>query len=127
MRKSYIARVLLLPIIVALVTTLSMLFIERESESKVMSFSRYENLMLFMLFYLGNYIFTIVLVAPINIYISKKFGNKLKSLILFNVIGLILIGCIDIWFFTLGDFNSIYLIFPLFSILSFIRFVSDVK
>ncbi|MFE3575951.1 pilus assembly protein PilB [Lysinibacillus sp. NPDC059133] len=118
MTKSYMAKILLLPIIVALVTTCSILFIERDPESELMPLSMYENAMLFVLFYLAIYLFTIVLVAPINIYISKKLGNKLISFILFNIIGLILIGCIDIWFLTLDNLISLYLIFPLFSILT---------
>ncbi|RHW34032.1 pilus assembly protein PilB [Lysinibacillus yapensis] len=122
MRKNYIARMLLLPIIVALVTTLSILLIEREAESDLMPLSMFENLMLFVMLYLAIYFFTIVLAAPINIYISKKIKNKIVSIILFNIIGLMLIGCIDAWFLTIVDLMSVYLIFPLFSLLALIPF-----
>ncbi|KOY83102.1 pilus assembly protein PilB [Lysinibacillus macroides] len=118
MSKNYLTRILLLPVIVALVTTLSLLFIEIDLESELMSLSMFEMLMFFVLFYLAIYLFTIVLVVPINIYISKKLENKLVSFILFNSMGFMLIGCIDIWFLTLGSFMSFYLIFPLFSILT---------
>lgn len=118
MSKNYLTRILLLPVIVALVTTLSLLFIEIDLESELMSLSVFEMLMFFVLFYLAIYLFTIVLVVPINIYISKKLENKLVSFILFNSMGFMLISCIDIWFLTLGSFMSFYLIFPLFSILT---------
>ncbi|QPQ30927.1 pilus assembly protein PilB [Lysinibacillus sp. JNUCC 51] len=115
MRKISIAKILFFPIIVALVTTLSIVLIEGAIKTDLIHFSTAENILFFVLIFLTIYFFTIILVAPINIYISKKLGNKLISFILFNIIGLILIGCIDIWFL---DIISLYLIFPLFSILT---------
>lgn len=83
--------------------------------------------MLSVLLYLGIYFFTIIFVVPIVIYLTNRIENKIHSFILINVIGLMLIGCMDIWLFTLFSFKPLYLIFPLFSILTLIRFNSDAK
>lgn len=127
MRKISIAKILFFPIIVALFTTLSIVFIEGVFQSDIMPPSAAEKILLSVLLYIGIYLFTIIFVVPIEIYLTNKIKNKILSFILTNVIGLILVGCIDIWFFTLGGFMSIYLIFPLFSILTLIRFNSDPK
>lgn len=118
MEKSYKAKMLWFPILVTLITVLSIHFIEGTFESELIGFSMFGKLMIVIMIFLAIYLFTTFLVAPINIYISKKFRNKLISFILFNIIGFILIGCIDIWFLTLVDLKSLYLIFPLFSILT---------
>ncbi len=127
MTEISIAKILFFPIIVALVTTLSIVFIERIFQSDIMPPSTAEKILFSVLLYLGIYLFTIILVVPIEIYLTNRIKNKILSFVLTNVIGLILVGCIDIWFFTLGGFMSIYLIFPLFSILTLIRFNSDAK
>lgn len=118
MEKSYKAKMLWFPILVTLITVLSIHFIEGTFESELIGFSMFGKLMIVIMIFLAIYLFTTFLVAPINIYISKKIRNKLISFILFNIIGFILIGCIDIWFLTLVDLKSLYLIFPLFSILT---------
>ncbi|MBE2925527.1 pilus assembly protein PilB [Anoxybacillus flavithermus] len=97
MKKSYKVMILLLPIIVALVTTLSVQFIEGTLKSELLHFTMFENLMMFTMIFLTIYLFTIAFVVPINIYITKKIDNKLISFVLFNIVGLILIGCVDIW------------------------------
>lgn len=125
MRKISIAKILFFPIIVALVTTLSIVFIEGVFQSDIMPPSTAEKVLLSVLLYLGIYLFTIIFVVTIEIYLTHRIKNKILSFVLTNVIGLILVGCIDIWFFTLCGFRSIYLIFPLFSILTLIRFNSD--
>ncbi|BAK16800.1 type II secretory pathway, ATPase PulE/Tfp pilus assembly pathway, ATPase PilB [Solibacillus silvestris StLB046] len=125
MRKISIAKMLFAPIIVALVTTLSIVFIGGVFRSEIMPPSTAEKIQLAVLLYLGIYLFTIIFVVPIDIYLTNKKQNTF--FILTNVIGLILVWCIDIWFFTLGGFMSIYLIFPLYSFLTIIRFNSDVK
>ena len=127
MRKISIAKILIFPLIVALVTTLSIVFIEGVFRSDIMPPSTAEKILLSVLLYLGIYLFTIISVVPIEIYLTNKIKNKILSFVLINIIGLILMGCIDIWFFTLGGFRSIYLIFPLFSILTLVRFNSYVK
>lgn len=123
MEKSYKAKMLWFPILVTLITVLSIHFIEGTFESELIGFSMFGKLMIVIMIFLAIYLFTTFLVAPINIYISKKFRNKLISFILFNIIGVILIGCIDIWFLTLVDLKSLYLIFPLFSILTIPFFI----
>lgn len=127
MRKISIAKILFFPIIVAFVITLSIVLSERGFQSDIMPLSTAEILMLSVLLYLGIYFFTIIFVVPIVIYLTNRTENKIHSFILINVIGLMLIGCMDIWFFTLFSFKSLYLIFPLFSILTLIRFNSDAK
>ncbi|MEK4531546.1 pilus assembly protein PilB [Solibacillus sp. FSL K6-1554] len=127
MRKISIAKMLFAPIIVALVTTLSNVFIEGVFRSEIMPPSTAEKILLAVLLYLGIYLFTIIFVVPIEVYLNNRIKNKILFFVITNVIGLILVWCIDIWFFTLGDFMSIYLIFPLFSILTIIRFNSNAK
>lgn len=76
----------------------------------------------FLNFFLGFYFFIIISALPINMYISKKIQNKLIAFILFNAVGFILVRyTIGIWIFSSVDYISIYLIFPLFSILSLVR------
>lgn len=118
MNKSYKVMILLLPIIVALVTTLSVQFIEGTLKSELLHFTMFENLMMFTMIFLTIYLFTIAFVVPINIYITKKIDNKLISFVLFNIVGLILIGCVDIWVLKNFELKSLYLIFPLFAVLS---------
>ncbi|OJH20022.1 pilus assembly protein PilB [Bacillus obstructivus] len=127
MKKSYKAKILLLPIIVALVTMLSIQFIERDSESELIHLTMFENLMIFVMTFFAIYLFTIIIVVPIDFFISKKLENKIITFILFNIIGLVLIGCINIWVFKSLEMKSLYLIFPLFSILSLLQFDSNMK
>ncbi|MGA4515676.1 pilus assembly protein PilB [Solibacillus silvestris] len=124
MRKISIAKMLFAPIIVALVTTLSIVFIEGVFRSEIMPPSTAEKILLAVLLYLGIYLFTIIFVVPIEVYLNNRIKNKILFFVITNVIGLILVWCIDFW---LGGFMSIYLIFPLFSILTLIRFNSDAK
>ncbi|OBW59376.1 pilus assembly protein PilB [Solibacillus silvestris] len=124
MRKISIAKMLFDPIIVALVTTLSIVFIEGVFRSEIMPPSTAEKILLAVLLYLGIYLFTIIFVVPIEVYLNNRIKNKILFFVITNVIGLILVWCIDFW---LGGFMSIYLIFPLFSILTLIRFNSDAK
>ena len=124
MRKISIAKMLFAPIIVALVTTLSIVFIEGVFRSEIMPPSTAEKIQLAVLLYLGIYLFTIIFVVPIEVYLNNRIKNKILFFVITNVIGLILVWCIDFW---LGGFMSIYLIFPLFSILTLIRFNSDAK
>ena len=119
MEKSYKVKMILFPIIVTLITMLSIWFVEGTFEGELSGFGFVE-LALFVMFFLGIYLFTIVTVVPINIYISKKIRNKLISFIVFNIIGLVLIVCIDIWFLTVIEFKSLYSLFPLFSIFSLV-------
>lgn len=86
-----------------------------------------EKTLLFGLLYLGIYLFVIVVAVPIEMYLTNRIKNKIIAFVLTNIIGLILMGCMDIWFFTLGGFKSTYLIFPLFSILALIQPGSDAK
>lgn len=127
MKKSYKAKILLLPIIVALVTMLSIQFIERDSESELIHLTMFENLMIFVMTFFAIYLFTIIIVVPIDFFISKKLENKIITFILFNIIGLVLIGCINIWVLKSLEMKSLYLIFPLFSILSLLQFDSNMK
>lgn len=127
MKKSYKAKILLLPIIVALVTMLSIQFIERDSESELIHLTMFENLMIFVMTFFAIYLFTIIIVVPIDFFLSKKLENKIITFILFNIIGLVLIGCINIWVFKSLEMKSLYLIFPLFSILSLLQFDSNMK
>ena len=127
MKKSYQVKILLLPIIVALVTTLSIQLIERDSESELIHLTMFENLMIFVMTFFAIYLFTIIIVVPIDFFISKKLENKIITFILFNIIGLVLIGCINIWVLKSLELKSLYLIFPLFSILSLLQFDSNMK
>ena len=127
MKKSYKAKILLLPIIVALVTMLSIQFIERDSESELIHLTMFENLMIFVMTFFAIYLFTIIIVVPIDFFLSKKLENKIITFILFNIIGLVLIGCINIWVLKSLEMKSLYLIFPLFSILSLLQFDSNMK
>lgn len=118
MKNSCNGKILLLPIIVALVTTLSIQFIEGTLYSELIHLTIFEHLVIVVMTFLTVYLFTITLVVPIDIYISKKFKNKIILSILFNMIGLILVGCIDILIIKNIELKYLYLIFPLFSILS---------
>lgn len=114
MRKKDTAKIILLPLIVALITTLSILFVEGNTEDNQL----YEILTLFAMLFLAIYFFTIIFVLPLYFFITKKFKNILFSLFLLNIVGLIIICCIDVWFITIFDSKSLYMIYPLFSILT---------
>jgi len=124
MGKKFILKIFLLPIIVAFAATCIAMFIDGNLDLKAaMTHSALKEVVVISLIYfLGFYLFIIISALPINMYISKKIGNKLISFVLFNVVGFILVQyTIKIWFFSYLDYMSIYLIFPLFSILSLIR------
>lgn len=118
MEKSSQMKIILFPIIVTLITVLSISFIEGHWETE--GVGTYVNLALFVLLFFAIYFFTISIVVPINMYISDKLRNKLISFFVFNIIGFLLIFCIDIWFLTAFEFKSLYLVFPLFSIFSLV-------
>ncbi|KAB8127467.1 pilus assembly protein PilB [Gracilibacillus oryzae] len=127
MNKNFKIKLILLPIVVALVTTLSIQFIEGTSGPDLIHFTTFENLVIVTMVFFTIYLFTIGCVLPINIYITKKMDNKLISFVLFNMVGLILIGCVDIWVLKIFELKSLYLIFVLFSVLSLIPFESEKK
>lgn len=127
MRKISLAKILFFPVIAAFVTTLSIVLIEGVFQSDIMPPSTAQQIMLSVLLYLGIYFFTIIIVVPVEIYLTNRLKNRLLSFVLINVIGFILIGCMDRWFFTLYSLKSLYLVFPLFSILSLLRFNADAK
>lgn len=80
MRKISIAKMLFAPIIVTLVTTLSIVFIEGVFRSEIMPPSTAEKIQLAVLLYLGIYLFTIIFVVPIEIYLTNKIINKILFL-----------------------------------------------
>lgn len=106
------------PLIVALVTTLIIQFIEEKPESELIGFTMFENLMVSALIFLGLYLFTIIVAAPIDLYLMNRLKNKILYFILFNSIGLVLIACLNVWILKSDDLKSLFLIFPLFAILS---------
>lgn len=106
------------PLIVALVTTFIIQFIEEKQESELIGFTMFENLMISALIFLGLYLFTIIVAAPINLYLMNRLKNKILYFILFNSIGLVLITCLNVWLLKSNDLESLFLIFPLFAILS---------
>lgn len=124
MGKRFILRVFVLPIMIAFITTcIAMLADDNlDSQAAINDPTIREVISTSLIFFLGFYIFIIVSVLPINIYFSKIIRNKFISFILFNVVGFILVRfTIGTWIFSSVDYISIYLIFPLFSILSLIR------
>ncbi|MFJ8460154.1 pilus assembly protein PilB [Lysinibacillus xylanilyticus] len=106
------------PLIVALVTTLIIQFIEEKPESELIGFTMFENLMVSALIFLGLYLFTIIVAAPIDLYLMNRVKNKILYFILFNSIGLVLIACLNVWILKSDDLKSLFSIFPLFAILS---------
>lgn len=120
-------KILLLPLIVALLTTLSIQFIEENSDSALIRFTMFENLMLFVLPFLAIYLFMIIFVVPIDLYLIKQLQNKITYFILFNLIGLALVSCINIWILGNYGLHSLFLIFPSVSLLSIIEWNSDTK
>ncbi|MGA3599827.1 pilus assembly protein PilB [Lysinibacillus agricola] len=106
------------PLIVALVTTLIIQFIDEKPESELIGFTMFENLMVSALIFLGLYLFTIIVAAPIDLYLMNRLKNKILYFILFNSIGLVLIACLNVWILKSDDLKSLFLIFPLFAILS---------
>ena len=120
MKKNYnrTIKLLFLPMVVSLVTTFVSQFIAGNSESELIHFTMFENIMFFVLIFLGVYLFTLIVAAPIDFYLSNKLQNKLMYFILFNIIGALLLGCINYWILKIDALNSLFLIFPLFSILS---------
>lgn len=106
------------PLIVALFTTFIIQFIEEKPESELIGFTMFENLMISALIFLGLYLFTIIVVAPIDLYLMNRLKNKILYFILFNSIGLVLIACLNVWILKSDDLKSLFLIFPLFAILS---------
>jgi hypothetical protein len=106
------------PLIVALVTTLIIQFIEEKPESELIGFTMFENFMIAAFIFLGLYLFTIIVVAPIDLYLMNRLKNKILYFILFNSIGLMLIACFNVWILKSDDVKSLFIIFPLFAILS---------
>lgn len=125
--RNNIFKILLLPLIVALLTTLSIQFIEENSDSALIRFTMFENLMFFVLPFLAIYLFIIIFVVPIDLYLIKQLQNKITYFILFNLIGLALVSCINIWILGNYGLNSLFLIFPFVSLLSTIEWNSDTK
>ncbi|ATP39975.1 pilus assembly protein PilB [Solibacillus sp. R5-41] len=118
MEKNLQVRIVLFPVIVTLITMFSICFVEGHWELEGIETGI--NLALLVLIFFAIYFFTITLVVPINIYFSNKIRNKLVSFIVFNIVGLILVVSIDIWFLSVFEFKSLYLTFPLFSIFSLV-------
>jgi len=106
------------PLIVALVTTLIIQFIEEKPESELIGFTMFENFMIAAFIFLGLYLFTIIVVAPIDLYLMNRLKNKILYFILFNSIGLMLIACFNVWILKSDNVKSLFIIFPLFAILS---------
>lgn len=119
MEKSYQLKILLFPVLVSFITTLSVIFIEGQGQGGSEE-HRTLILALIIMVFLAIYFFTIVVVVPINMYLFHIIQNKWISYILFNVIGFALIICIDIWFLTVVECKPLYIIFPLFSFLSLV-------
>jgi len=113
-------KMFLLPILVAVISTLCIQFVEKELESELIDFSMYEDLIFLGIIFLTIYIFIIVIAMPIEFYLSSKLKNKILSFILFNIIGLILISII-FWIMKDFELDSLYLIFPLFGVLTFFQ------
>ena len=116
MKRKY--NILFSPLIVALVTTFIIQFIEEKPESELIGFTMFENLMVSAFIFLGLYLFTIIVAAPIDLYLMNRLKNKILYFILFNSIGLVLIVCLNVWVLKNNDLKSLFLIFPLFAILS---------
>lgn len=117
MKRKY--NILFSPLIVALVTTFIIQFIEeKKPESELIGFTMFENLMISAFIFLGLYLFTIIVAAPIDLYLMNRLKNKILYFILFNSIGLVLIACLNVWILKSDDLKYLFLIFPLFAILS---------
>lgn len=116
MKRKY--NILFSPLIVALVTTFIIQFVEEKPESELIGFTMFENLMVSAFIFLGLYLFTIIVAAPIDLYLMNRLKNKILYFILFNSIGLVLIVCLNVWILKNNDLKSLFLIFPLFAILS---------
>lgn len=116
-------KILFLPLLVAFVITLVSQVVANNTESELLHYTMFENLMLFGLILLGIYLFTLIITVPIDFYLLSKINNKILYFILFNIIGLVLVGCINLWVLKIDALNSMFLIFPLFAILSlFVEF-----
>ncbi|AWE07685.1 pilus assembly protein PilB [Lysinibacillus sp. 2017] len=111
-------KIILLPLIVSILITLSLLIFEGD----VLGLDFYLLSLLFVFVFLAIYFFTVIFVLPLYLFFIKRFKNVLISLFLLNIIGLFIIGCIDIWLVTIFNSKSLYMIYPLFSILSLARF-----
>lgn len=116
-------KLLFLPLLVAFVTTLVSQVVAGNSESELLHFTMFENLMLFVLIFLGVYLFTLIITAPIDLYLLSKINSKILYFILFNIVGVAIVGCINLWVLKIDGLTSMFLIFPLFAILSlFVEF-----
>lgn len=102
----------------AFVTTLVSQVVAGNSKLELLHFTMYENLMLFVLIFLGIYLFTLIITVPINLYLLSKINNKIRYFILFNIIGVAIVGCINLWVLKIEGLTSMFLIFPLFAIFS---------
>lgn len=113
-----VLKLFFLPIIVAFVVTLIIQIIEWNNEEDLIGFTMFENLTLFVLVFLGVYLFTLISATTIDFYIWKKSKNIVLYLTLFNIIGAVIVALVN--FLVLKNFalNSLFLIFPLFSIFS---------
>ncbi|POZ56727.1 hypothetical protein LYSIN_01510 [Lysinibacillus sphaericus] len=111
-------KLLFLPLLVAFVTTLVSQVVTGNSKSELLHFTMFENLMLFVLIFLGIYLFTLIITVPINLYLLSKINNKILYFILFNIIGVAIVGCINLWVLKIEGLTSMFLIFPLFAIFS---------
>ncbi|TKI53787.1 pilus assembly protein PilB [Lysinibacillus mangiferihumi] len=116
-------KLLFLPLLVAFVTTLVSQVVTGNSESELLHFTMFENLMLFVLIFLGVYLFTLIITVPIDLYLLSKINSKILYFILFNIIGVAIVGCINLWVLKIDGLTSMFLIFPLFAIFSlFVEF-----
>lgn len=111
-------KLLFLPLLVAFVTTLVSQVVTGNSESELLHFTMFENLMLFILIFLGVYLFTLIITVPIDLYLLSKINSKILYFILFNIIGVAIVGCINLWVLKIDGLTSMFLIFPLFAIFS---------
>lgn len=111
-------KLLFLPLLVAFVTTLVSQVVTGNSESELLHFTMFENLMLFILIFLGVYLFTLIITAPIDLYLLSKINSKILYVILFNIVGVAIVGCINLWVLKIDGLTSMFLIFPLFAIFS---------
>ena len=111
-------KIVFLPFIVAFIVTLTIQFVEWNHENDLIGYSIFENVTLFILVLLGIYLFTLIATTTIEFLIMNKIKSKILYLILFNLIGvgLVLLGT----YFLVDELalNSLFLIFPLFSVFS---------
>ena len=113
-------KVFLLPIVVALVTTLSLQFFEDILFSDLIGFSSFEEMLFLAMIFLFIYFFILIFIVPFEIFLSRKLKNTIIYFCVFNSMGIILFLCIDLWLFDARLLKSFYIIFPLFSVLSII-------